>query len=293
MEEEKIEPVTPVTPKPKEEEEEAEPGPAAVTHAAAATHAAAEPGPNASTTGAEAAAAEPGPKASTTGAVTTGAELGTTPVTTGAELGTTPVTPGADTSTTSPTSSTTSGFQNENPIQSPGAVAQRVANSSSSGIRGSQDQSTDRIQDQKSISGNFGSINFTIGTSSAENDFLKEMLECQMKINKEGGGQISMDEFFRKLHDCEIQNITKHKISNGFSGLIEKYNESTLTLDSTQVELITSLTSICGDGNSGFDNSTLNSSEFLQYINTCVQNNPNSKDQIKTSINNYLNTNPN
>jgi len=154
-------------------------------------------------------------------------------------------------------------------------------------------QNTSRGRDQQSISGDFASINFTIGTSSAENDFLKEMLECQMKINKEGD-QISMDQFFQKLHDCEIQNITKHKISNGFGRLIQNYNGQTIiSLTQQQVDLIQTLTGICGSGSdSGFVNgTTLNSSQFLQYINNCVQNDPNNKNEIKTSINNYLNTN--
>jgi hypothetical protein len=185
-----------------------------------------------------------------------------------------------------------SGQPNELLGQSPGAVAQEVANSSSSGIQGIQDQeqSTGRIQGRdQSISGDFASINFTIGTSSAENDFLKEMLECQMKINKEGG-QISMDEFFKRLHDCEIQNITKHKITNGLSGLINKYGTIT-SLTQRQIELITSLTQICGTDNSGFDNTTLNSSQFIQYINTCIQD-PQNKEKIKQDIGNYL-SNPN
>ena len=155
-------------------------------------------------------------------------------------------------------------------------------------------QGTSRGRDQKSISGDFASINFTIGTSTAENNFLKEMLECQMKINEQGG-QISMDEFFRKLHDCEIQNITKHKISNGFDRLIENYNGKTITsLTEQQVNLIQTLTGICGGGDSGFvDGTTLNSSQFIQYINTCVQNNPTNKEQIQLNIKGYLDNNPN
>ena len=184
-------------------------------------------------------------------------------------------------------------FQN----QSPGAVAQSVYDNSGQGPVQGQQQGQQQQQYQGSLQNldqtpTSGPINFTIGTSSAENDFLKEMLECQMKINKEGG-PISMDEFFKRLHDCEIQNITKHKITNGLSGLINKYqNQSPLTLTPPQIALIQNLTQLCGGGDSGFDNTTLNSSQFIQYINTCIQN-PQNKETIKQQIGNYLSNNPN
>jgi hypothetical protein len=167
--------------------------------------------------------------------------------------------------------------------------SQGLVQGQSQGLAQGQQQGQQQFQDSaQNLDQTFtsGQINFNIETPGG-NDFLKEMLECQMKINR--NGPISMDQFFQKLHDCEIQNITNHKIKTGFNSLLTNYVGQTITsLTSDQNQLIKDLTQICGSGNSGFNNDNLNPSEFIQYIDNCVKTNPDNKEPIIQKIKSYL-----
>ncbi len=164
----------------------------------------------------------------------------------------------------------------------------------------------------------FNSPNFNIG-SPHENEFLDEMLQCQLEINKEfGNNKIGMDVFFQKLHDCEIKNITKKKISNGLNKLKEKYSsQPNVPLQPNELNLINNLISICTNqdtdttptdpvtgtdqitnppssssttvsgSSTGLNEGNLNYGEFLQYIDNCIKD-ENNKTKIKEAIENYL-----